>query len=373
MKFTQYLGLDSKILFVIFAFLLFIPQTSLPGIKGNVITTLKQHAEVLDFGRPIKRISITNPEIADATVTTISQVLINGKEYGTTNLIIWDDADIYKSYKIVVKGERAEQQISLRIRFAEVNKSALKELGFDFLFKDKKIGNEIVTLGTFPGKVSTPNNPLNIGDNLELLLSSPSQNISTIINALQENKMLKVLAKPNLTAINGEEAKFLAGGEFPIPIVQGGMGVQSVSIQFKEYGIKLSFTPTILDSDYVRLKMETELSSLDFENGITLSGFRVPSLITRRASSTLELQNGRYLVMSGLLSDEIIKSEAKIPLLGHIPLFGKLFSSTKFQHKETELLVLVSPQIIHPMKKSELSKIDKQYFKGPFDEKNFND
>ena len=360
------------ILFVLTGILLFSPQIAPAGINGDVITTLKQHAEVLNFGRPIKRISITNPEVADATVMTLSQVLINGKEYGSTNLIIWDDSDVYKSYKIHVKGERAEQQISLRIRFAEVNKTALKELGLDFLFKDKKIGSETGSLGSYAGKVSSPSNPLGIGDNLELLFSLPTQNISTIINALHENKLIKTLAKPNLTAINGQEAKFLSGGEFPIPIVQGGAGVQSVTLEFKEYGIRLSFTPTILDSDFVRLKMETEVSSLDFENGITLSGFRVPSLITRRASSTLELQNEHYVVMSGLLSEEIIKNEAKIPLLGHIPLFGKLFSSTKFQNKETELLILVSPQIIKPMKKEDLSKIDKQYFKSPFDEKNFN-
>lgn len=339
------------------------------GIRGDVITTLKQHSEVLDFKRPIKRISITNTEVADATVTSPTQVLISGKEYGTTTLVIWDDHDRYKSYKIQVNQERAEQQISLRIRFAEVNKTALKELGFDFLLRNKEINSQSVTAGTYPGKVATPNDPLNIGDNLEILLSVPTQNISTIINALHENKLLKVLAKPNLTAINGQEAKFLAGGEFPIPIVQGGMGLQSVTIQFKEYGIRLAFTPTILDSEYVRLKVETEVSSLDFENGITMSGFRIPSLITRRTNSTIELQNERYLVMSGLISDEIVKSEAKIPVLGHIPLFGKLFSSTKFQNKETELLVLVSPQIIKPMDKHELSEIDRQYFEGPFDEK----
>lgn len=343
-------------------------STANAEIKGTLITTIKQHAEILEFGKPIKRVSITNPEVADATVTTPSQVLINGKEYGSTNLVVWDDNDNYTNYKVVVKGERAEQQISLRIRFAEINKTAMKQLGFDFLVKNQTVKGNILNVGTYPSKVSAPSDPLTIGDNLDMLFSIPTKDISSIIKALHENHMLKVLAKPNLTAINGQEAKFLAGGEFPIPIVQGGVGMQSVTIQFKEYGIRLSFTPTVLDSDYVRLKIETEVSSLDFENGIVLSGFNIPSLITRRASTTLELQNERYLVMSGLISDEVVKSEAKIPVLGHIPLFGKLFSSTHFQNKETELLVLVSPQIIQPMQKHDLPDIDQEYFKSTFNE-----
>jgi pilus assembly protein CpaC len=161
--------------------------------------------------------------------------------------------------------------------------------------------------------------------------------------------LLTVLAKPNLCVMDGSEASFLAGGKFPVPIVSGSSGMQTVTIHFEEYGIKLKFTPTVLDSEVVNIKVAAEVSSLDFDNGIILSGFRIPAINTRRTESMVELKEGQYLIIGGLLSNETAKTISKIPLLGSIPILGKLFSSSRFLNKESELLIMVAPQIVQAM------------------------
>ena len=178
-----------------------------------------------------------------------------------------------------------------------------------------------------------------------------------MLKALEDNNFISILATPNLSAISGSEASFLAGGEFPIPIVSGSMGMQTVTIQFKEYGVRLKFLPTVLDSNVVNIKVTAEVSSLDFENGVTLSGFQIPSLVTRKAETTVELDEGQYLVMGGLLSNDLSETLSRIPVLGHIPILGKLFSSKRYMNRESELLITLSPRIISPLSKEEIPEL----------------
>ncbi|MBN2089297.1 pilus assembly protein N-terminal domain-containing protein [candidate division KSB1 bacterium] len=318
-----------------------------------------QQSVIIEFNKPIKRISITNPEIADATVILPTQLLVNGKKLGSTSMIVWNSDEKYDLFKVIVHSEASTHQITLLVRFAEVNRNVLKEFGVDFLVKSLSLGSDKLDAGSYTGKVSSPANPLNLSENVSFFLSLPTQNISAIVKALEEKNLLTILAKPNLSAINGAEASFLAGGEFPIPIISGSAGMQSISIQFKEFGIRLKFIPTILDSELVNIKVGAEVSSLDFENGITLSGFRVPSLKTRRAETTVELKKEQYLIIGGLLSQEIIKTISKIPILGNIPVLGKLFTSARFVNNESELLIMVSPQIIKSLNGNEIPEIQK--------------
>jgi pilus assembly protein CpaC len=228
-----------------------------------------------------------------------------------------------------------------------VNKSNLKEFGVDMVRNGLKIGSESINLGSFGGKVNSPTDPLSLGDAVDFFVSVPTQNLSAIIKALEDKSLLTVLARPNLSVIDGSEASFLAGGRFPIPIASGAGGQQTVTIQFEEYGIKLKFTPTVLDSEIINIKVAAEVSSLDFANGIVLSGFSIPNINSRRTESTVELKQGQYLVIGGLLSSEMTKSISKIPLLGSVPVLGKLFSSSHFQNKDSELLIMAAPSIVH--------------------------
>ncbi|MBN1550443.1 pilus assembly protein N-terminal domain-containing protein [bacterium] len=350
----QYLALFLFFHYFISCSLLFSAQS-----KVEKVLVAKGQAELYDFKQAIKRVSVADPSIADVIVTTPSQVLINGKALGSTSLILWNEQEKFHQIRVYVHSEVATHQVMLQVRFAEINRNALKELGVDLLVKNMKVKGEQVDAGSFIGKAVTPHDPLNLGDNVNFFLSAPAKNITAMIKALEEKNLLSILAKPNLSAINGAEASFIAGGEFPIPIVSGTAGMQSITIQFKEFGVKLKFVPTVLDSELVNVKVAAEVSSLDFENGITLSGFRIPSLITRKAKTTVELQKGQYLVIGGLLSTEIIKTVSKIPVLGQIPILGKLFSSSRFINEETELIIMLSPEIIQAFEYDEIPEIDK--------------
>ena len=322
------------------------------------LTVYIDQSEVLSFQHPVKRVAIANPEIADATVISSNQILVIGKSVGITSMIVWSETGEYLRYKLKVQNESSSHQIMLKVRFMEVNKSALKEFGSDFIDKNFKVSNQRVDVGSFGGKVGKPSDPLELGNTVDLFFAIPTQNLSAIFKALQENNLLSILATPNLSAISGSEASFLAGGEFPIPIVSGSMGMQTVTIQFKEFGVKLKFVPTVLDSNLINIKVAAEVSNLDFENGITLSGFQIPSLVTRKAETTVELEEGQYLIIGGLLSNEITKTVSKIPVLGHIPVLGLLFSSKRYLNKESELLITLSPQIVHSIREEEVPELN---------------
>ncbi len=321
-------------------------------------------SELIEVPEAVKRISIANPEVADASVTSPKQILINGKTLGTTSMIVWDEREQYRIFKLIVHSDVSNHQVSLRVRFAEANRTALKEMGMNFLLK-QGIGTERLSAGSFGGKAGKPADPFLLpfnnvpqqakddlresvlNDNIDFFLSIPTQNIAAVVKALEEKNLLTTLAKPNLSAISGAEASFLAGGEIPIPILSGATG--QVTILFKEFGIRLKFVPTVLDSNLVNIKVATEVSSLDFENGIILSGFRIPALISRKAETVVELKDGEHFIVGGLISNDVAKTSSKIPGLGHLPILGSLFSSSRFLNNESELIIMISPHIIQTM------------------------
>jgi pilus assembly protein CpaC len=182
---------------------------------------------------------------------------------------------------------------------------------------------------------------------LNFFFFRPDLNLAATIRALKQKNVLQILAEPNLIALNGKEASFLAGGEIPVPIVQGGSN-QAVSVQYKEFGVRLSFIPVIMPNGNIHLTVKPEVSSLDFANGVTLSGFVIPALTTRRASTELEMRDGQSFVIAGLLDNRVSHELSKIPILGDIPILGNLFRSKNLRKNNNELMVLVTARRVAP-------------------------
>jgi pilus assembly protein CpaC len=181
-----------------------------------------------------------------------------------------------------------------------------------------------------------------------MFLFRPDIHLGAVIKALQQKNLLQLLAEPNLIAVNGKESSFLAGGEFPFPIVQPGQGYTAVTIQFKEFGVRLKFTPLIMPNGNIHLRVAPEVSALDFSNALTISGFVVPALSTRRAETEFEIQDGQSFVIAGLMDNRLTDISQKIPGLGNVPIIGNLFKSKNGQKSTTELMVLVTAHRIQP-------------------------
>jgi pilus assembly protein CpaC len=375
------------------------------------VDLLVGRSTILNLGTTISRVSLTVPDIADALVTAPQQLLIHGKTPGTISLFVWDRAGGIKTYEVNVRrdlkqlveqvqqlfpGEPisvagsgkdvvlsgtvsskyvidkaadvatgyvekkenvvnllkqqegvASNQVMLRVRFAEVSRSALQELGASFVlngYKSQWYGR--TTTQQFPAPAWDQTGKLVFSDFLNLFVLNTRQGLGGVIRALQEKGLFQSLAEPNLIALNGKEASFLAGGEYPYPVVQPGSGGNSVTITFKEFGVRLHFTPTVLGNDLVNLKVSPEVSSLDFSNAITIQGFRVPALSTRRTDTEVELQDGQTFAIAGLMNNTMNNSIQKIPGIGDIPILGLLFKSRAYQKNQTELVVMITPTIV---------------------------
>jgi len=368
------------------------------GIGSTAIVTLPRSDS-------IARVSFTNPDIADAPegLITANQVVINAINVGSTGLVIWDQflnptiytievtADVASLQRqidelfpdqgievsstgtsgIVLSGEvrdpsiqrkvlelagttgitvvnnlqaPAPEQILLHVEFAEVARSVLKELGGDLV----RILNPRTLDDAFGENDDQQIEALSEGL-VTIMVQGENSQLDAVIRLLKNQGQFQSLAQPNLVTREGQEATFLAGGEFPFPTIQGGGGTSdAVTITFREFGIRLNFLPTITNSGNIRLAVEPEVSSLDFANGLTFSGFQIPSLLVRRVTTDVELRPGQTLAIGGLMDNSITEDVDKIPVLGDIPILGFFFKSQSFRQNRTELLVLVTPYILDP-------------------------
>ncbi|MGH9483569.1 MAG: type II and III secretion system protein family protein [Terriglobales bacterium] len=254
------------------------------------------------------------------------------------------------------------REVLLQVRFAEVDRTAASALGANLISTAPALVGSLST-GQFapPANVTTPpSGPSQTGaitgasatfalnDLLNVFLFSRSANLGLLLKALQQKNLLQILAEPNLLAMDGKQASFLAGGEFPFPVVQGQGVVNNVTIQFKPFGINLHFTPHILPDGTIDLQVAPEVSALDFSNALTMSGFVIPALTTRRASTELELQNGQSFVIAGLLDNRLTKDISKVPGLSSIPILGRFFESRSTNKSRTELVVVVTAHLVQP-------------------------
>ena len=244
----------------------------------------------------------------------------------------------------------------LQVRFAEVSRRALTELGVSLFATRPGFTARATTQGFSAPEFDDGEDiaELVFSDFLNLFFFQRNEGFGAVIRALKATGQFRSLAEPNLIAYNGEEASFLAGGEFPIPVVQGTTG--AVTVQFKEFGIRLSFTPTIA-GDVIRLRVRPEVSTLDFTNGITLAGFRIPALVTRRAETVVELRDGQSFAIAGLLDNVAQTDSAAVPLLSRLPIIGGLFKSKTERAEQTELLLLITARLVRPLDPDEVPSL----------------
>jgi pilus assembly protein CpaC len=385
---------------------------------------------IVEVGSPIARVSLTSAEIADAMVTSPNQLLVHAKVPGRISMFVWDRAGSIQRYEVVVQrdlarldadmkellpreaidvrgngkyvilsgqvsskeaAERAVNlaagfvdaradvvtllqiqpapptpQVLLQVRFAEVSRAALTELGLSLFTSPTGVRNTLGRVTTqqfaapgftelewskassdFGADVTSASGKFTFSDFLNFFVFSQKYDLGVMIRAMQQRGLFQSLAEPNLVAESGKEASFLAGGEFPIPVAQGSGANIGVSVQFKEFGIRLNFTP-VVDGDQVHLKVRPEVSTLDFGNAVVLSGFRIPALTTRRTETELALTNGQTFAIAGLLNNTMNSTLQKIPGIGDIPILGYLFRSKAAQKNQTELVVMITPRILKP-------------------------
>ncbi|HWE00865.1 MAG TPA: pilus assembly protein N-terminal domain-containing protein [Tepidisphaeraceae bacterium] len=259
------------------------------------------------------------------------------------------------------------QQVVLQVRFAEVSRSVSQNLGFNAFVTDGKFN-----LGFQNGPGGAPIGALATGATAGVpavpifgSAKTGAASFEFFINALRSNSLLRILAEPNLTAISGEKASFLAGGEFPIPVPQAGSGGTTITIEYKTYGIKLNFTPTVLGDGRVLLHCTPEVSELDYTDSVTLNGYVIPGLTTRNVDTTVELADGQTFALAGLLQNQIKASKNITPLLGDMPVLGALFRSVQYSRSETELVVLVTPRLVEGLNPGQVPKLPGEFWRDP--------
>ena len=254
----------------------------------------------------------------------------------------------------------ADKQILLRVKFAELNRSQLNQFGLNLVSTGAANTPGLLTTGQFtppratdlsgviPGKAEGTSSQFTLTDALNVFAFRPDLNLAATLRALQQQGFLQILAEPNLLTSNGKEASFLVGGEFPVPVLQGGANAGAVTVQFREFGIRLTFTPNMTENGTLKMYVKPEVSTIDIANAITLSGFTIPALATRRVESNIELAAGQSFVIGGLIDDRTTENLSRIPGLSSIPLLGALFRSRSENRSKTELIVVVTPEIVEP-------------------------
>ena len=397
------------------------------AITGTTLHLLVGRTLIITSPAKIKRVSLADPTVAEAEVVNPYQVVLDGKAPGGVSLVIWDEFDRSRQFDVsvdvdiaslraalkeafpsepvqleaakdalIVSGEVSSpevedeilqvvksyadkvisvmrvatpeaQEILLEVKFAEVDRTALQQLGINILslpgaknvgsistqeFSPALIQGQVGTLSGGGGGSSAggSNGSLSLSDLLNIFIYRQDINLAATIQALQSNNLLQILAEPNLLTESGKDASFLAGGQFPFPVVQSsGTGAfPAITIQFKEFGVRLDFTPTLMPNGLIHLKVAPEVSALDFSNALTIQGFQIPALSTRRVESEMELRDGQTFAIAGLMDNRVTEQFSKIPGIGDIPVLGKLFESRSQQKSDDELLIVVTPRIVHP-------------------------
>ncbi|MCK5349912.1 MAG: type II and III secretion system protein family protein, partial [Desulfobacula sp.] len=364
----------------------------------------------------IKRVSIGSPAIADFILLSPKEIYIKGKAAGITNMILWQDGKVTTIYDIEVKYDLSRlkeklyqilpdekeiqvmstnnsltlsgrvssaanlsqalalaksyapkgnvsnlltvggtHQVMLEVKIAEISRSVGRDLGIN-LGNVSEIGNMTVQLLSNFGASVTP-----AFDGL-LQYTGGDTTWSMLINALKNNGLIRILAEPNLVALSGHTASFLAGGEYPIPVPNE----DGITVSFKKFGVGISFTPNVLNKDKINIKVNSGVSELDFSTAVQFSGYVVPGLSSRKAETTVELADGQSFVIAGLLSESIRENVQKFPFLGDIPVLGILFKSKSFLKSETELVIIVTPRFIKPINK-ETQPAPSDYYSEPDD------
>ncbi len=377
---------------------------------------------VVDYPADVARISTSSPEVVDAVAVTTREILLHARALGTATVVVWSKSGERTFYNVNVEqnlepvrrilketfpgedirvqsardsvslvgkvsskeiSDRAvalvaplskavlnnlevaappvDQQILLRVKFAELNRNATQAFGVNLASTGVLNTPGAITTGQFPGPMaqslrgSIPgtlpgtSTSFTVSDALNIFAFRPDLNLGAFVRSLQAQGLLQILAEPNLVTANGKEASFLVGGEFPVPVMQGGGNSGAVTVQFREFGIRLTFTPQLTPNKTVKMYVKPEVSTIDIAHGVTVSGFNIPALATRRMETNIELAQGQSFVIAGLIDDRVTESMSRIPGLSHIPVLGNLFKSRQEDKQKSELVVMVSPEAANPL------------------------
>lgn len=284
-----------------------------------------EHVEVLAVGAAVALTgNISSPAAADDIVRIASQ-------------FVDKDSQILNRLSVLQPA-----QVQLRVRIAEVDRNALKQIGINW--------QSVVESGKFAFAAATQN-PVTFSDGLVRNIAQIGNgNVTATVDALAQDGLITLLAQPNLTALSGHTASFLAGGEFPVPVALSQTGsTPTITVEFKKFGVSLDFTPTVLDGGAISLRVRPEVSQLSSTGAVQQQGFSIPAITVRRADTTIELGSGETFVIAGLLQRTSEQALSKVPGLGNIPVLGSLFRSTRYRHGETELVIIVTPYLVRPM------------------------
>lgn len=396
---------------------------------GGVITLMANKSTVVKTRVPYKSVSISQPEIADVSLVGPTDLLLTAKKPGSTQLIIWDDDDRTQVIDVTVsfdlRGVQAQlkalfpdcdiqvtslngtvalrgrvpslrvaeqavsvatpyaqnvlnfmevaggQQVMLQIRFAEISRSASTNLGFSFSLLD---GTSQFTSLNGPagdpigGVARGQETAINPAVTIFGAGRAHQTSFEYFIQALRRNNLLRILAEPNLVVYSGAQGSFLAGGEFPVPVPQSsgaGGGGTAITVEYKEFGVRLAFTPVVLGDGRIKLKVTPEVSDLDFARSISLNGFLIPSLTKRTLTTEIELAEGQSFAVGGLLSNRVTAATDVTPLLGDLPIIGTLFRSVRYERNETELVVLVTPRLVEAMNPDQVPPLPGERWRYP--------
>ncbi len=379
---------------------------------ANTLHVLVGQTVVLTSGVPLKRVYIGDPQILHSFTSGQHEVLVTSKTAGVSSLVVWDTEGKHRLYTIscdldltslhtaladafpgsnlraessqgrvvlngtvatsVISDEIARlassyskdivndirivpthgRQVQLKLRIVEVDRTRLEQFGFNFLSQGNNTsGTTTQQFGsTSYAPSATGIEQATISDPLNLFFFSTGHNVGVTVKDLEQKQILQVLAEPTLTTMSGQEARFLSGGEFPFPVVEGGVGGSTaITIQFRPYGVKVNFTPTVNADNTIHLKVSPEVSALDYTNAVTISGFTIPALSTRRVDTDVEIRNGESFVVSGLLDHRTTDSLSKVPGIADVPVLGQLFKSKNVNHSVVELVIVVTATIVDPL------------------------
>jgi pilus assembly protein CpaC len=363
---------------------------------------------VLTSPDPLRRVYVGNPAVLQTFTSGTSEVVLTAKAVGISSLVLWDEKGGHRLYtisadldpdalrtslseafpnsaihaetgggKVFLTGTVATdaafdaaaklaalyskevvnslrvvavhgRQVQLKLRIVEVDRTRLEQFGINFFAGGRTA--VATSTGQFATSTSGSGTSLTASDPLNLFLYNAKLNVGVTVKDLEQKQILQVLAEPTLTTLSGLPARFLSGGEFPFPVVQGGSGNSTaISIQFRPYGVKVDFTPTVNPDGSIRLKVAPEVSTLDYSNAVTISGFTIPALSTRRAETEVEIQDGQSFIVSGLLDHRTTESLSKVPGISSVPILGQLFHSKNFNHSVIELVVIVTATVVNPL------------------------
>jgi len=402
--------------------------TAQGALKITVNKSVVLHTKVL-----LRRVSVAQPDIADVNLVGPSEMLILGRKAGATQIILWDDQDHSQTIEVMVTADldslrdqfirsfpdanvdattagnavvlrgRAPslqvaqqmeklalgyapqvvnllevsggQQVVLKVRFAEVSRNLQTNLGFNAFATDGQFtaGLNVFSGNSPPGSLATSGTTSGISSLANLFGSGGIGNtkFEMFLQALRVNGLIRDLAEPNLMAMSGQEASFLAGGEIPIPVPQPGSGGSTITIEYKEYGVHLSFLPIVMGDGRIRLKAAPEVSELDYSKAVTISGTSVPGLTERKLQTTVELSEGQTFALAGLLQNNINANKSVTPVLGDLPVLGALFRSVQYQRNETELVVLVTPYLAGGLNPDQIPAVPGEYWRYPTEDEVF--